>query len=155
MALKIDLSKAYDSLKWGFICDTLLGFGLPTGLINIILNCITTPFIFVLWNGEVTKSFLPSRGIRQGDPLYSYIFVLCLECLSRLIEQSVSNNHWKPVKASAHFKISHLFYADDVFLFGIANNKNFTLIMDILQSFGQESGLFMNLAKSFVIFPKN
>lgn len=64
MALKLDLTKAYDSLEWSFIRDTLIGFNFPHSLLTLIMNCITTPAISVLWNGELTSEFLPSSGIR-------------------------------------------------------------------------------------------
>lgn len=112
MALKIDLSKAFDSLEWSFIRDTLIHFNFPITLVNLIMSCITTTSISVLWNGQITEPFLPTREIRQGDPLSPYIFVLCLERLSQMIEQSVGNKLWKPLRILKDVKISHLFYAE-------------------------------------------
>ena len=71
----------------------------------------------VLWHGQLGPSFHPARGIRQGDPLSSYIFVLCMERLSLLIEVEVDQHRWIPFKLR-NFQASHLFYADDVILFG-------------------------------------
>lgn len=79
MAIKIDLEKAYDRLRWSFIQDTLVELKLPDSLNKVIMECITTPSLQILWNGEPTETFLPSRGIRQGDSLSPYIFVLCIE----------------------------------------------------------------------------
>ncbi|XP_021734916.1 uncharacterized protein LOC110701593 [Chenopodium quinoa] len=98
MALKLDLTKAYDSLEWNVIEETLIGFNFPPNFVKLIIFCITTPQISVLWNGEITSEFRPSRGIRQGDPMSSYIFVLCLERLSLMIEEKVLQKQWKPVK---------------------------------------------------------
>lgn len=89
MAVKLDLTKAYDSLEWSFFRDTLVSFQFPVNLINLIMSCVTTPRINVLWNGEIASEFKPSRGIRQGDPLSSYIFFLCLDRLSVMIENAV------------------------------------------------------------------
>lgn len=94
MAIKVDLSKAYNSLEWGFIRETLLGFNFPKKLVELIVDCICSLEISVLWNGEVTTSFRPSRGIRQGDPLSPYIFVLCMERLSRDIGIKVARGLW-------------------------------------------------------------
>lgn len=66
MDLKIDLSKAFDRLELGFIRDTLLWFKFPISMINLIMSCITTASISVFWNVQITNSFHPSRGIRQG-----------------------------------------------------------------------------------------
>ncbi|XP_056688797.1 uncharacterized protein [Spinacia oleracea] len=153
MALKLDLTKAYDSLEWSFIRDTLVSFGFPSHLISLIMSCITTPHINVLWNGALTREFCPSRGIRQGDPLSSYIFVLCLDRLSMLIQKEVDLGHWKPITLSRTVKISHVFYADDVFLFGHATPQNMESMLDVLKGFGEISGLRINMQKSSLIFP--
>lgn len=76
MVVKLDLTKTYDSLEWAFIRDTLISYHFPNKLIDLMMCCITSPRISVLWNGETTQEFTTSRGIRQGDPLSSYIFVL-------------------------------------------------------------------------------
>ena len=69
MAIKIDLEKAYDHLKWSFIRDTLKLFNFPNHLIFLIMSCVSTSFIYVLVNGGGLDYFQPSRGIRQGEPL--------------------------------------------------------------------------------------
>ncbi|XP_056692071.1 uncharacterized protein [Spinacia oleracea] len=97
----------------------------------------------------------PSRGIRQGDPLSSYIFVLCLDRLSTLIENAVHSNNWKPIAITKTIRISHVFYADDVFLFSIATKDYLDQIMNTLNEFGQISGLKISMSKSTLIFPAN
>lgn len=64
MALKIDLTKAFDSPEWGFIRDTLIWFHFPPPRISLITSCLFSSSTFGLWNGEITSSFLPSRDIR-------------------------------------------------------------------------------------------
>lgn len=76
MAIKVDLEKAYDRLKWEFVTDTLHDIGFPEEFINLVHWCISSPSLQVLWNGEALSKFLPSRGIRQGDPILPYLFVL-------------------------------------------------------------------------------
>lgn len=146
MALKIDLPKAFDSLKWGFIRDTLIVFAIPDNLVHLIMSLISSSNNFCLWNGEVTQSFKLTRGIRQGGPLFSYIFVLCLERLTQLIDASVTSKHWKPLAILRDLSISHLFYVDDVFLFGQASNSNLQGMIAILQEFVNLSGLHLNEA---------
>lgn len=90
MTLKIDLEKAYDCIKWPFLEDTLRGIPLPNHLISIIMKCVTTSTLCFSWNGEKTAPFKPSRGLRQGDPLSPYLFILCMERLSHLIEEAVN-----------------------------------------------------------------
>lgn len=79
MAINIDLEKANDKLEWSFIRDALHEIGYPTEMINLIWHCISSPRMKFLWNGEALEEFSPSRGIRQGDPISPYLFVLCLE----------------------------------------------------------------------------
>lgn len=100
MLIKIDLEKAYDWLEWNFIKDTLVHLDLPSHLIEVIMLCVTTSTFKILWNGECTDSFTPSRGLRQGDPLSLYLFVLCLERLGQLIETNVQEGLRKPITVS-------------------------------------------------------
>lgn len=69
MAIKIDLQKAYDWLIWEFIEDTLREASFPDNFVKLIMFCITLVSMQVLWNGVPTEKFLPSRGIRQGNPI--------------------------------------------------------------------------------------
>ena len=76
VAIKIDLEKAYDRLEWSFIRDTLGLLKFPSHLISLIMSYVSTSSISVLYNGGALKPFLPSRGIRQMDPLSPYLFIL-------------------------------------------------------------------------------
>jgi len=118
MAIKIDLEKAYDRLRWTFIHDTLAQMKLPESIIGIIMNCVTSSTLNILWNGEPTGAFYPTRGIRQGDPLSPYLFVACMERFSQLIEASCSGGQWKGIPVcKGGPRISHLMFADDIVLF--------------------------------------
>lgn len=81
---------------------------------NAIMECVTNSSFRLLWKGECTDTILQSRGIRQGDSISPYLFVLCLERLSQQIQKEVEDGHWKTLKASRHVPgISHLFRAND------------------------------------------
>ena len=92
MVLKIDLEKAYDKLKWSFIRDMLFRANPPMDLIEVIMSCVSTVSTSILVNGEAFDPFYPSRGIRQGDPLSPYLFILRMDFLGQLIEEKCSNN---------------------------------------------------------------
>ncbi|KAL0011105.1 hypothetical protein SO802_006213 [Lithocarpus litseifolius] len=156
MALKIDLEKAYDKLEWSFIRETLIRVNLPSDLIDIIMSCVSTVFTAVLFNGEAIDTIYPSRGIRQGDPLSPYLFILCMDFLGQLIEEKCSQNLWQPVKASRNGPaFSHLLFADDLVFFTKADSTNCSAIRDVLDDFCALSGQTVSEAKSRVYFSPN
>ena len=81
MTIKIDLEKVYDRLEWSFIRDSLSLFRFPSHLIKLIMSCVPSSSISILFNEGALDPFLPSRGIRQGDPISLYLFILCMEVL--------------------------------------------------------------------------
>lgn len=89
MMIIVDSEEAHDRLGWRFIHETLFDLGLPYTFIQIIIECIIAARINVLRKGELTEDFWPSRRIRQGDPISSYIFILCIERLSHGIYHAV------------------------------------------------------------------
>lgn len=90
VAFKIDLEKAYDRVSWDFLEYTLGGFAFPESTITLIMWCVKSSSLALLWNGEKLDPFTPTRGLRQGDPLSSYLFVLCMEMLALNIQHKVS-----------------------------------------------------------------
>ncbi|BFG33690.1 hypothetical protein CerSpe_199640 [Prunus speciosa] len=156
VAWKIDLSKAYDKLNWNFINNVLTEVGLPRNLIQLIMACISTVKYQVCVNGELTEAFRPSNGIRQGDPLSPYLFVLCIEKLSHIIFNAVMRKNWKPVKSSqSGVSVSHLFFADDLILFAEASPKQARIMKNCLDSFCQMSGQTVNFDKSAIFCSPN
>lgn len=89
------------------------------------------------WNGDVSDDFSPSGGLRQGDPISPYLFVLCLERLAHCIEDSVAVGTWKPMGFGRDGgpKISHLFFADDILLVSEASHEQLGEAKRILDLF--------------------
>lgn len=153
MVIKLDLEKEYDRLEWSFITETLLDVGLPG---DLTLNCIRGQACRLLWNCEITDHIRPSRGPRQGDPISSYIFILCLERLSNWTHQQATEKRWVPVKASkSGSSITHLFFADDIHLFSEASKEQRELIQEDLQSFTHALDQKINFNKSNIFFSPN
>ncbi|XP_060210516.1 uncharacterized protein LOC132637445 [Lycium barbarum] len=141
-------NRMIDDFMSGSITEMPSFFDFPPKLSKIIMSCISTSSIAVLVNGGKTTSIQPTRGIRQGDPMSPYIFILCMELLSRRIEQRVSQNDWTPISVSARRpKISHLFFTDDLTLFSQANNRNVNTILETLSGFSSKSGQRINFIK--------
>lgn len=156
MLIKLDLEKAYDRLEWGFIRQVLHFFNFPPLWINLIMSIISSSSMSILFNGSATDTFSPSRGIRQGDPLSPYIFILCVEYLSIQITLACDNHTWRPIRTSRSGPfLSHLFFANDLVLFAEASIANCETISALLQDFCVVSGLKVSLSKSSVFFSKN
>lgn len=86
--LKVDLRKAFDSVKWDFITATLRALQIPEKFIGWISQCISTPQFSVSVNGQTSGYFKSSRGLRQGDPISPYLFLLAMEVFSKLMSSS-------------------------------------------------------------------
>lgn len=121
---------------------------------NLIKSCISSVKHYLLINGCISESVLPNRGIRQGDPMFPYLFLLCMEVLTQIINKNVATNKWSPVKIK-DIKLSHLLYADDVLLFAKVNKKTIKAINSSLKDFMSFSGLNINLSKSSIWFSPN
>lgn len=120
------------------------------------MECVTSTSMNILWNGEVTESFLPQRGIRQGDPLSPYLFVLCIERMSHGINQAVADGVWKPIRLVKHgTPLTHLFSADNLRLFAEASVEQASIIDAILDSYCRSSEAKVNKAKTKIFFSRN
>ncbi|XP_061342522.1 uncharacterized protein LOC133288718 [Gastrolobium bilobum] len=156
MAIKIDLEKAYDKLNWSFIRKVISEIQLPSWMVEFIMASITTNSFKVLVNGGLSETIIPERGIRQGDPLSPYIFVLCVEKLSHLIAQRVGSGVWKPIRVCrVGPAVSHLMFADDIVLFSEASVQQMQIIMECLDLFCRMSGQSISVHKSTIYFSSN
>lgn len=110
----------------------------------------------VLWNGQNLDWFTPTRGLRQGDAISPYLFVLCMECLSHLIDKAVQDGRYAPIKVARTIPpLSHLFFADDLLLFSEASEKQIRVIMECLNQFCLASSQKVNLQKSYIALFKD
>ena len=118
LGLKLDMSKAYDRVEWSFVEKMMDKLGFPANYVQLVMKCISSATFSVLVNGQPTRCFRPSRGLRQGDPLSPFLFVLCAEGLSTLIRDAERKKLIHGAKIGRRVApISHLFFADDSLLF--------------------------------------
>ncbi|KAG8388442.1 hypothetical protein BUALT_Bualt02G0126300 [Buddleja alternifolia] len=156
MIIKLDLEKAYDKINWRFLEQTLEFFDFPLRIIRLTMFCVKSARPRVLWNGEPLQAFSPKCGLRQGDTLSPYLFVLCVERLAYLINEAAEDYSWIPLPSCRGGpKFSHLFFADDLMLMAKATSENAYTIGKILEVFCANSGLMVNDSKSRVFFSRN
>ena len=141
--LCIDFEKAFDSLNWDFVAETLKIFGFGPSLQDWISLLYKDSKSCVLNNGFSSPYFNIHRGVRQGDPLSPYLFVLCAEILAILIRND------KNIKgltiANEEIKISQ--FADDTTLF-LRNSDSINACFNLLDKFSRISGLKVNADKT-------
>lgn len=156
MALKMDISKAYDRVEWPFLISIMVKMGFTQRWIDRIMNYIYSSELSILVNGQSTPSFKTNRGLRQGCPLAPYLFLLCSEWLAGLLKQQVTSNRFKGVQCTRTSPIiSHLFFADDSLILGSADIQNCNIIRDTLSMYAEASGQMINLQKSSITFNPN
>ncbi|XP_019177733.1 PREDICTED: uncharacterized protein LOC109172938 [Ipomoea nil] len=155
-ALKLDMAKAYDRMEWSFVERMLLGLGFDEKWVRLIMLCVRTVRYRVLVNGRPSKEIIPSRGLRQGDPLSPYLFIICAEGLSLLLQdaQAKGRIHGCRVARGAP-PISHLFFADDSLFFFKANMQETLEVKHCLEIYEEFSGQSVNFHKSNISFSRN
>lgn len=156
MAIKIDLAKAYDRMSWAYMRKVLDDLQCPAELSERIMLCVTTTSTKILWHGEKLEPFKPSRGLRQGDPISPYLFVLGMDKLTHLILDSVSERKWRGMRAGRRGPfITHMMFADDLVLFAEVDQANINTVLSCLQVFGEMSGQTVSHDKSVIYFSPN
>jgi hypothetical protein len=156
MAIKLDMSKAYDRVEWGFLFQIMQKLGFDARWTNLVMECIKTPSYAVLINGELQGYIAPTRGIRQGDPLSPYLFLLCAEGFSALLRKAERDKKLSGISISRGGpRLSHLLFADDSLLFCQANPGESRNLLEVLALYEHSSGQKINLEKTAIFFSKN
>lgn len=150
--LKLDFHKAYDSVSWRFLEWVMTQMKFPKVWCKWIMECVSTASASILVNGSPSKPFRLQRGLRQGDPLSPFLFVLVAEALDQLIKKATFLNMWKGVSIyQSDLTITHLQYADDTLIFCEAKLESLINVKKMLILFHLASGLQVNFHKSSLI----
>ena len=141
MAIKTDMNKAYNRVKWIFLEALLHKMGFDPHWIKLMLECISSVQYRVLLNGQPRGLIIPHRDLRQGDVLSSYLFIMCTEALIVNIKKAERVKQLTGMKvARACPAISHLLFADDSLFFYKAQKEECQTILRILKEYEAVSG---------------
>ena len=149
VCLKVDFEKAYDSVRWSFLLDMLLRMRFHRKWIKWVKGCLETATVSVLVNGSPTEEFRPTRGLRQGDPLAPFLFLIVAEGLAGLVHKVVKEDVLSGIKVGrAELECCLLQFADDTLFMCEDSFSNVFTIKVILRIFELASGLKVNFYKS-------
>lgn len=156
VAGKLDMSKAYDRVEWNYIQEIMKKMGFSEAWTKKVMSCITSVSYSIILNGSHQEVFKPSRGLRQGDPLSPYLFLLCAEGFSALLNKEESNSNLSGFKINNHCPpLTHIFFADDSLVFFKAKEKDLITFKQVLEAYEKASGQTINLDKSAFMTSKN
>ncbi|GKU91337.1 hypothetical protein SLEP1_g5224 [Rubroshorea leprosula] len=149
---KADFEKAYDNVCWDFLDSMLSSMGFGDKWRQWIKECLASSSVSILLNGSATREFKISKGLRQGDPLSPFLFLIIAEGLNGIINYAVEHNLFKGVAVGkGSLMITHLQFADDTILFEEATEENMKALKGIMRTFELVSGLKINYNKSQLI----
>ena len=125
------MSKAYDKVDWKVLKVVLVAMNFNERWINWIMECVTTIHYTLLINGNIIQSFTPSKGLKQGDSLFPYLFLMCANILSLSLMKAESQKKIKGTKLRRNgCSFTHLFFANDSLLFFKKDSHSLTNIQD-------------------------
>nr|XP_027077054.1 uncharacterized protein LOC113700815 [Coffea arabica] len=150
------MSKAYDRVKWRFFEEILKRMDFCDMWIKWIMSCISTITYSFNINGELRGYVIPKRGIRQGDPLSPYTFLLCYEGFTNFPKNARKEKRIIGMKICREGpSIAHLFITGDSLVFSKADRTDAAKLIQILRIYEKGSDQVINLKKFSVLFSKN
>ncbi|GJY32108.1 RNA-directed DNA polymerase, eukaryota [Tanacetum coccineum] len=148
---KVDFEKAFDSVRWDYLDDILDKFGFGLKWRSWIQGCLNSAKGSILVNGCSTSESKFHKGLKQGDPLSPFLFILVMESLHIYFKKNLDVGLFKGIQIDGSMSLSHLFYADDVVFIGKWEKSNISTLVNVLNCFSMASGLKINLHKSKLI----
>ncbi|GJW27992.1 RNA-directed DNA polymerase, eukaryota [Tanacetum coccineum] len=148
LLFKVDFEKAYDSVRWDFLDDILSKFGFGEKWRKWIHCCLHSSKGSIIINGSPTEEFQFGKGLKQGDPLSPFLFLLVMETLHISFQRVVDEGMYQGIKVGGLINLSHMFYADDAVFVGEWSESNISSLIHVLDCFHKVSGLKINMSKS-------
>jgi len=152
LMFKVDFEKVYDSMDWRYLDEVMAKMNFLRLWRSLIMECLTTATASVLVNGCLTDEFHFERGLRQGDPLSPFLFLLAAEDLNVMMSMVVTNGLYTSYNVGAQepVSMSHLQFADETLLIGVKSWANVRAMKAILLLFEVVSRLKVNFHKSML-----
>lgn len=156
IALKLDVSKAYDRVCWNYLHRRMISLGFSQQWIGWIMRCVSTVSYDFCFNGMSIGPVVPRRGLRQGDPLSPYLFLFCVEGLSNALDTAAADGQINGCQVSQNAPVvTHLLFVDDNFLFFKDNRDEVLRVKSMLSCYADQSGQAINFQKSGILFSSN
>nr|XP_027067822.1 uncharacterized protein LOC113693489 [Coffea arabica] len=155
VALKLDMTKAYDRMSWFHVISMLRAFGFCEQIIDMIWRLISNVWFSIIINGSAQGFFKSSRGLRQGDPLSPVLFVIGSELLSRGLNELASRRNYIGFRVPTGCQaITHLAFADDILVFTNGSAMALQQVKRVIEKYQQSSGQLVNPQKSgYLVHP--
>ena len=153
MIMQLDLEKAYDKLNWAYIRKVLIAYGFNHNWVRWIMALVTTSSFSIMLNGSPSKPFNPTRGLRQGDPLSPFLFILMMEGLGKVIKSAKAEAKIQGLKLTMNRDaLTHQQFVDDTMLQGTPMVREALAYKQILKNFALAAGTKVSLTKSKIFF---
>lgn len=155
-SIKLDMSKAYDRVEWSYLEAVMRKIGFPDRWVAMIMHTVTTVTYGIQFQGEESCKIVPTRGLRQGDPLSPYLFLLCSEGLTCLLKDAEVRGSLHGIKISrSALEITHLLYADDSLVVCLVEPSEAQELKELFNLYEECSGQKINMEKSDICFSSN
>ena len=149
MALKLDMSKAFDQVEGGYLQDIMKKIGFNDSWVTLMMQVVNSVTYSIKLNRKPRGHITPTRVLQQGDPISSFLFLFCAEGLSTLLHQATSSGLLRGMATCPQGPwISHLFFTDDSIIFYQATREECSQLAQILETYEQASSQQINREKN-------